>query len=62
MNVYVETNFILELAFVQDEHESCDRILALCEAQRATLVLPTFCLAESYETLIRRAEAQTDRR
>jgi len=56
MNVYVETNFVLELAFVQDEHESCKRILALCEARHATLVLPTFCLAESYETLIRRAK------
>jgi predicted nucleic acid-binding protein len=56
MNVYVETNFVLELAFVQDEHESCERILDSCEAGRAMLALPAFCLAESYETLIRRTK------
>jgi predicted nucleic acid-binding protein len=54
MNIYVETNFVLELAFVQDEHESCERILESCEAGQAMLALPAFCLAESYETLIRR--------
>ena len=58
MNVYVETNFVLELAFVQEQHESCERIVALCEAQRASLVLPAFCIAESYETLIRRGNAR----
>jgi predicted nucleic acid-binding protein len=56
MNVYVETNFILELAFVQDEREKCERILELCESGRAALVLPAFCLAESYEMLGRRAK------
>jgi predicted nucleic acid-binding protein len=54
MNVYVETNFILELAFAQDEYANCDRILGLCEAGHAALVLPAFCVAESYETLGRR--------
>ncbi len=56
MNVYVETNFILELAFVQQQHESCGRILGLCEDRRAALVVPVFCVAESYETLIRRGK------
>jgi predicted nucleic acid-binding protein len=60
MNIYVETNFILELAFLQNEHESCDRILTLCEDRRAVLVLPAFCLAESYETLIRRAKSRKE--
>ena len=55
MKVYVETNFILELAFVQEQHECCERLVALCEGGRANLVLPAFCIAESYETLIRRA-------
>jgi predicted nucleic acid-binding protein len=55
MNIYVETNFVLELAFVQEQHESCDELLRLCEAGNARLILPAFCIAESYETLIRRA-------
>jgi hypothetical protein len=59
MNIYVETNFILELAFVQEQHESCEKIIRLCEAGRAALVLSAFCIAESYETLIRRANRRT---
>ncbi len=55
MNIYVETNFVLELAFVQEQHESCEQIVSLCEAGSATIVLPAFCIAESYETLLRRA-------
>lgn len=56
MNVYVETNFILELAFMQEQYESCDSILARCEAAQNQLVLPSFCIAESYETLIRQVK------
>jgi len=59
MNVYVETNFILELAFLQEQHEGCDKIAALAEAGSVKLVLPAFCIAESYETLIRRANRRT---
>jgi len=55
MNVYIETNFVLELAFVQEQHDACAKILALCETGIAHLVLPAFCIAESYERLIRRA-------
>jgi predicted nucleic acid-binding protein len=59
MNIYVETNFVLELAFVQEQHESCEQIIGWCEAGSTTLVLPAFCIAESYETLIRRATRRT---
>lgn len=55
MNIYVETNFLLELAFLQEQHESCEKIAAFSEAGRAKLILPTFSIAESYETLVRRA-------
>ncbi|MEX0727234.1 MAG: PIN domain-containing protein [Planctomycetaceae bacterium] len=54
MNVYVETNFLLELAFVQEQHESCDAIVDLCAAGTAHLIVPTFCIAEAFETLLRR--------
>ncbi len=56
MNVYVETNFILELALVQEQQESCERLLLLCESEKARVVIPAFCLAEPYETLVRRAK------
>src|SRR5260221_1422501 len=59
MIVYVETNFVLELALVQEQYESCTRIIAWCEAGSAKLVLLAFCIAESYETLIRRANRRT---
>ena len=54
MIVYVETNFILELAYHQEEHQHCTSILAMAESQEITLVLPGFCLGESYESWTRR--------
>ncbi len=56
MNVYVETNFLLEVALVQEQHESCERIIGLCESGCATLLVPTFSIAECYENVIRRAK------
>ena len=54
MNVYVESNFVLELALAQEQFESCEKILSLCEAGRIRLVVPAFSLAEPNETLARR--------
>lgn len=54
MNVYVESNFVLELTLLQEEHQSCEGILSLCETGNARLIIPAYCLAEPYETLIRR--------
>jgi len=53
VNVYVETNFVLELAFQQEEFESCEQILQRCEAKRIQLVIPAYSLAEPHEKLIR---------
>jgi predicted nucleic acid-binding protein len=55
MIVYVESNFALELAFLQEESEECSELLRLAQAQRTQLVFPTFCIAEPYETLVRRS-------
>ncbi len=55
MNVYVETNFVLELVFQQQQSASCELILQLCEAGRAQLVVPAYSLAEPHEKLIRQA-------
>jgi predicted nucleic acid-binding protein len=54
LNVYVESNFILELALVQEQHASCERILTLCEAGDIRVVVPAYSIVEPYETLLRR--------
>ena len=54
MNVYVESNFVLELALRQEEFTSCERVLSLCEEGRVRLVVPAYSFAEPYEALTRR--------
>jgi PIN domain-containing protein len=59
MDVYVESNFVLELALSQEQHESCERIVELCEANNARLILPAYSLVEPYETMGRYAKERT---
>ncbi len=54
MKIYVETNFVLELTFAQEQSGSCEQILALCAQGQAQLILPAYSLAEPHETLVRR--------
>lgn len=54
MNVYVESNFVLELALLQEQQASCEEILRLGEDGKIQLVLPAYSIAEPYETLVRR--------
>ena len=54
MKVYVETNFVLEITFRQEQHSSCDKILNLCEQNCIELILPAYSLVEPIETLQRR--------
>ncbi|MDY6902190.1 MAG: PIN domain-containing protein [Cyanobacteriota bacterium] len=53
MDVYVESNFVLELALFQEQYESCQELLDLAETNKIHLIVPAFSLAEPYETLIR---------
>jgi predicted nucleic acid-binding protein len=55
MNIYAETNFVLELVFEQEQFSSCEEILVLCEQGKAQLILPAYCLAEPHEKLTRQA-------
>jgi predicted nucleic acid-binding protein len=55
MIAYAESNFILELATLQNEHESCSAIIQLAENRRIDLVIPAFSVAEPYDVLRRRA-------
>jgi predicted nucleic acid-binding protein len=45
--VYVETNFVLELAYEQEEHEDCEKLLELVRGGRHQLIVPVFALAEA---------------
>ncbi len=56
MNIYVETNFVLELAFEQEQSENCEQILELAETKKIKLILPAYSLAEPHEKLNRQAK------
>lgn len=58
MIVYVETNFVLELALLQEEADSCEQILRLAEHGHVRLVLPAFSLAEPFGAVDRRRSAR----
>jgi len=60
MIVYVESNFVLELAYLRDEQESCEEILALAQAQKVQLVLPAFSVGEPYESWVRRSKQRAE--
>jgi predicted nucleic acid-binding protein len=60
VNIYVETNFVLELVFEQEQHPSCEQILTLCESGRSRLIIPAYCLAEPHEKLTRQAGSRRE--
>jgi len=55
MIVYAESNFIVELAFLRGECESCEDLAKLAEDNDIQLVLPAFCGGELYESMTRRS-------
>ena len=55
MNIYVETNFVLELVYEQKQCASCEKILEICESKKANLIIPAYSLLEPHEKLIRQA-------
>ncbi|MDJ0677938.1 MAG: PIN domain-containing protein [Calothrix sp. MO_167.B42] len=60
MNIYVETNFVLELTFEQEQYVSCEQILQLCEAGQAKLIIPAYSLAEPHEKLNRQGNKRRE--
>jgi predicted nucleic acid-binding protein len=58
--VYVETNFLLELAYLQEQLGSCEGILRLAREKSITLVLPAFCVAEARATWRRRVSERQE--
>lgn len=47
MIVYVETNFLLELAYLRPTSEHCQRLIDLARAAKISLVVPAFALLEA---------------
>jgi hypothetical protein len=60
MRLYVETNFVLELAFLREQHQACAELLAHAEARRIELHIPAFSVAETYDAWIRRAKQRSE--
>ena len=60
MIVYVETNFVLEIAFAQEQQGSCHDILSLAESRVIELAIPAFSVMESYETQTRRGRQRKE--
>jgi predicted nucleic acid-binding protein len=54
VNVFVETNFVLEVALEQQECGACERILGLAADRAIQLLVPAYSLVEPHETLTRR--------
>ena len=53
MIVYVEANFVLEIALEQEQREAAEAIVALAERGKIHLVFPNFILSEAFERLTR---------
>lgn len=58
MNVYVESNFVLEYALQQEEADSCAEIVRLASDGKLRLVVPGFSLAEPHQAIISKAKAR----
>jgi len=59
MNVYVESNFVLEQALEQEQCESCEQLSGMASAGSIQLVIPAFSLAEPHGTLLRTKNARS---
>ena len=59
MNVYVESNFVLEQALEQEQCESCQELVGIASAGSIRLVVPAFSLAEPHIALMRRGNERS---
>lgn len=60
MNVYVESNFVLELVLEQEESPACEELLVLAERREVRLVVPAFALIEPQWTVHRRTSERRE--
>lgn len=60
MIVYVETNFIFEIALQQREQAHCWRLLEFAGQGNIELAIPAYSITEPYEKLIRKERERKD--
>lgn len=60
MDIYLESNYVLELALLQEQVKSCERIIDLADDRYIRLVIPAYCLAEPYEVQYRLRKRRTE--
>ncbi|RKH66813.1 hypothetical protein D7X96_20825 [Corallococcus interemptor] len=60
MRVFVETNFVLEMAFEHAQSQACEGLVRHAEAGDIQLVIPAFCFIEPADTLRRRIHAHKE--
>jgi hypothetical protein len=53
MIVYVESNFVLEMALEQEQFVAAEAILSLAENNKIKLIFPSFVLSEPFECVMR---------
>jgi predicted nucleic acid-binding protein len=58
MNVYVESNFVIEYALEQDESDACVEIVKLASEERLKLIVPAFSLAEPHQAIDSKSKAR----
>ena len=54
MIVYVESNFVLEIALKQEQSASAESIFNLAESNKIALAFPSFALSEPFATVMHR--------
>ena len=60
MIVYVESNFLVELVFLQHESDSCETLRAMAESGKIELRVPSFAVVEAAD-LIRKTHNERQR-
>ena len=60
MIVYVESNFVLEVALEQEQSSSAEAILELAESRKITLAFPSFALSEPFATVMHRNKERVE--
>jgi hypothetical protein len=60
MIVYVESNFVLEVALEQEQFPAADAILKLAESGKITIAFPSFALSEPFATIMHRDRERTE--
>ncbi len=58
MTVFIESNYVLEIALGQEQSAAADAILRLAEQSTLDLVIPAFALSEPFATVTHRGRAR----